>query len=335
MLWGKFMFRIGWIALAIAIAASPANSAEQRTADGIAAQVGNEIVLVSEVMDRVAPMEARLREQNAPPIEIAKLRAAGLEKLIEARLIDQIVERGELYATDEEVTLTVESIATENGLTVEELYKSVQAQGLSLQEYRDEIKKGIEHQKVIRGAVASKITVDEAEVRSLYAERFSDQPTSGEIVHLRQILLTFGAVAPEDKASVCKAVHQAKRRINAGEAFEKIAAEISEVAPAEGGDIGWLHTDSVASWMTALIDPISDGETSDVVELPFGCSLLKLVERRQFEPVSFDDAETELSVEIYQRHLEREFRKWMEKLREQTYIERKGAYASMTSLIGP
>jgi peptidyl-prolyl cis-trans isomerase SurA len=328
------MPRIGWIALAVALAlvTALAGSADEMTADGIAAQVGNQIVLVSEVIDRVAPMEARLREQNAPAIEIAKLRAAGLEKLIESRLIDQIVQRGELYATDEEVTMTIESIATENGLTIEDLQKSVEAQGLSVQEYRDEIKKGIEHQKVIRGAVASKITVEENEVRALYAERYSDQPTSGEIVHLRQILLTFGAVKPEDKASVCKTVHQAKRRINAGEAFEKIASEISEVAPADGGDIGWLHTDSVASWMTALIDPIADGETSDVVELPFGCSLLKLVERRQYEPVSFEDAETELSVEIYQRHLEREFRKWMEELRKQTYVERKGHFADAAML---
>jgi peptidyl-prolyl cis-trans isomerase SurA len=334
MLWGKFMARFGWIALAVAVAFALATgaAAEQRTADGIAAQVGNDIVLVSEVMERIAPMEAQLRSKNAPAIEIAKLRAAGLEKLIESRLIDQIVERSELYATDEEVATTIDSIATENGLTVAELEKSVQAQGLSLEEYREEIKTGIEHQKVIRGAVASKITVEEYEVQALYTDRFADQPTSGEIVHLRQILLTYGTVKPENKASICKAVHKAKRRINAGESFEKVASEISEVSPATGGDIGWLHTDSVASWMTTLIGPLKAGETSDVVELPFGCSLLKLVQRRVYEPVTYEQVHNELSMEIYQQHLEKEFRAWMEKLREQTYIERKGHFADAAML---
>jgi peptidyl-prolyl cis-trans isomerase SurA len=326
--------RLGWIALAVGVGVgiAPGSFADEITADGIAAQVGNDIVLVSEVIERVAPMEARMRQQNAPAIEIAKLRAAGLEKLIESRLIDQIVERGELYATDEEISTTVESIATENGLTLEELQKSVVAQGLTLEEYRDEIKTGIEHQKVIRGVVAAKITVEEHEVRALYAERFSDQPKGGEIVHLRQILKTFGTVAPDNKGSVCQAVHEAKKRIDAGEAFEKVAGEVSEVAPADGGDIGWLHADSVASWMTAVIGPLGDGQMTDVIELPFGCSLLKLVERREYKSVSYEDAHDELSREVYQTHLETEFRKWMEQLRKRTYIERKGHFADAAML---
>jgi peptidyl-prolyl cis-trans isomerase SurA len=172
MWWGKFMVRLVWIALAIALAVAPASFADETTADGIAAQVGNDIVLVSEVIDRVAPMEARMRQQNAPAIEIAKLRAAGLEKLIEARLIDQIVERGQLYATDEEVDSTIDSIATENGLTVDQLEQSVVAQGLTLEEYRDEIKTGIEHQMVIRGIVAALVTVEVHYIQSLYSERF-------------------------------------------------------------------------------------------------------------------------------------------------------------------
>lgn len=326
------MVRLEWIALAVAIAVVSGASADEITADGIAAQVGNDIVLVSEVMERVAPMEARMRQQNAPAIEIAKLRAAGLEKLIEARLIDQIVERGELYATDEEISRTVESIATENGLTVEQLRQSVVAQGLTLEAYNDEIKTGIEHQKVIRGVVASKITVEEHEVRALYSERYSDQPRGGEIVHLRQILMTFGTVAPENRASICKSVHNAKKRIDAGEAFEKVASEVSEVAPAEGGDIGWLHSDSVASWMTSVVDPLGDGQMTDVIELPFGCSLLKLVERREYEPVSYEDVQEELSLQVYQTHLEEEFHKWMEELRERTYIERKGHFADAAML---
>jgi peptidyl-prolyl cis-trans isomerase SurA len=326
------MVRLEWIALAVALAVASGAFADEITADGIAAQVGNDIVLVSEVMERVAPMEARMRQQNAPAIEIAKLRAVGLEKLIEARLIDQIVERGELYATDEEISRTVESIATENGLTVEQLRQSVVAQGLTLEEYHDEIKTGIEHQKVIRGVVASKITVEEPEVRALYSERYSDQPRGGEIVHLRQILVTFGTVAPENRASICKSVHKAKKRIDAGEAFEKVASEVSEVAPAEGGDIGWLHSDSVASWMTSVIDPLGDGQMTDVIELPFGCSLLKLVERREYEPVSYEDVQEELSLHVYQTHLEEEFREWMEELRGRTYIERKGHFADAAML---
>jgi len=321
------MIRIVLGTLCLLFCLAGESTAEEMITDGIAAQVGNDIVLISEVLERVAELETRLREGGAPRQEIAKLRAAGLEKLIESRLIDQIVRRGELYATNDEVNQTIDGIASENGLTREQLKQSVVSQGLAFEDYREEIKSSIEHQKVIRSAVASKVQIEDYAVRALYDEHFSDQPEGGQMVHLRQLLITFGEVVPKDKQAACAPVHAARKRIMNGEAFETLATEISEVAPAEGGDIGWLHSDTLASWMDAVVDPLKDGDTSDVVALPFGCSLLKLVERRDFQPISFEEAEPQLQVEVYQAEIEKEFRSWMEELRSQTFIERKGHFA--------
>ena len=67
------------------LAAVPASrpGAAELLVDGIAAQVGSDIVLVSEVLEMVAPTEVRMREAGAPDVEIAKLRADGLESIIE------------------------------------------------------------------------------------------------------------------------------------------------------------------------------------------------------------------------------------------------------------
>ena len=151
-------------------------------------------------------------------------------------------------------------------------------------------------------------------------------------MHLRQILVTFGAVLSADEKATCASVRQARDRIHGGEAFEEVASEISEVAPARGGDIGWLHADSLASWMSEVVAQLKDGETSDVIELPFGCSLLKLVERREFQPVSYEEARERLHIEIYERHVDEEFRNWLEEMRAQTFIERKGHFADAAML---
>jgi len=180
--------------------------------------------------------------------------------------------------------------------------------------------------------VASKVNVEEHEVRALYAERFSDQPEAGETVHLRQILVTAGGPTAKTSKAACVPVREARDRIAAGDSFETVAAEVSEVAPAQGGDIGWLHTDSLASWMSGVVGGLSDGGISDVVELPFGCSLLKLVERREYEPMSYEDVKDKLQMEVYEQHLEKEFRSWMEDLRKQTFIERKGHFADAAML---
>lgn len=319
------------LALALGVTAPPAGASESLS-DGIAAQVGSDIVLVSEVLARVAPVEARLRQANVPAVEIAKLRASGLEQLIERRLISQVVRRSELYATDAEIDQAIEMIARENGITRPQLEQSVQAQGLTVDTYRAEIKDELERRKVVGAMVASKVTVNDSDVRALYIERFSSQPEGGEMVHLRQILVANGGISAQNGSGACAAVRDASARIATGESFEKVASTTSQVAPAQGGDIGWLHSDQLADWMADVVGPLQDGQVSDLVELPFGCSLLKLVERRIYEPVSFEEAEEKLRMEIYEQNLDTEFRKWMETLRKQTFIERKGHFADAAML---
>jgi peptidyl-prolyl cis-trans isomerase SurA len=228
------MARHALLALAVAVGLAAPAPADEMLTDGIAAQVGNDIVLVSEVMHRVGPVEARLRKANAPTGEIAKLRAAGLEKLIEARLIEQIVQRTELYASDEEIDKTIDAIARENGITREQLEQSVVSQGLPFEQYRSQLKGELERRKVIGAMVASKVEVEEREIRALYDERYSGQPEGGVTVHLRQILVTFGSVVTTEEKAACAPVRQALGRIRGGEASEKVATEISEVAPAQG-----------------------------------------------------------------------------------------------------
>lgn len=323
--------RHGFLALVILVLLAAPAGADEVLADGIAAQVGSDIVLVSEVMQQVAPLEARMRDAHMSDTEIAKLRAAGLEKLIEARLIDQVVRRAELFASEDEINQAIDMIARENGISRDQLEKSVVAQGMTVDEYRDQLKGELERRKVIGTMVASKVTVEESEVRALYHQRYDEQPAGGEMVHLRQILVTRAGDAAA-AADTCAAVRAARERILAGESFEKLAGEISEVAPAQGGDIGWLHVDSLANWMSTVVGPMQDGDVSSPVDLPFGCSLLKLVERRNYEPVTYEEAKDKLQMEVYEQHVEAKFREWIEDLRQQTYIERKGVFADAAKL---
>ena len=102
--------------VALACTASQAG-AEKLLADGIAAQVGNHIVLISEVEELAAPMVSQMREAGVSTHEIARLNANILERLIEWRLIDRVVRRAELQASEQDVDAAVEAIAKENGIT--------------------------------------------------------------------------------------------------------------------------------------------------------------------------------------------------------------------------
>ena len=83
----------------------------------------------------------------------------------------------------------------------------------------------------------------------------------------------------------------------------------------------------MASWMSGLIAPLQPGEMSEISRQPFGCNILKLVERTQYEPVSFDQARASLEQALYSQKMEAEYSTWMEDLRKHTYIKRRGYFA--------
>jgi peptidyl-prolyl cis-trans isomerase SurA len=301
--------------------------ADEVLVDGIAAHVGSDIVLISEVMQMVAPSERRMRASGMPAIEIAKLRAEGLETMIEWRLIEKVVRDTELYATDAEVDETIEVIASENGLTIEQLRQSVATQDMSYEEYRGEIKRELERRKVVNAMVASQIHVEEYEIEDLYRERHENQPEGGTQVHLRQLLVPAGEEVGRTLKESCDRVREIRDQIANGEPFEELARLNSAAAPQHGGDIGWLHQDSMADWMINLIEPLKPGQVSQVVELPFGCTIVKLVERKEFEPISYEQAKPMLHMAVFEMKVAEEYRKWMEELRDNTFIERRGYFA--------
>jgi peptidyl-prolyl cis-trans isomerase SurA len=311
--------------LPLALGVGPAG-AEEGVVDGIAAQVGGEIVLVSEVRNLVGPMEAKLREAGAPEDEIAAQRSDALERLIERALVRQIVKRAELEATDVEVDTAIATIASENNISEAQLVATVEGEGLPYDVYRERIRGEIEQSKVLNGMVASKVHVDEAEVRAAFHEAYQNQPRGGDEVRLRHLLVPFTRDGAEARRAACASAERARARLAAGESFELVASQVSERAPGSG-DLGWIHEGGVASWMVGKIAGAGPGSVTEVIETDFGCNVLQIVDRRPFQPKGYEEVREQIHQRLFAERMQAEYLKFMDKLREQTYIERKGIFA--------
>lgn len=313
--------------------ASPVAARAGEIVDGIAAQVGGNIVLISEVDELAEPIAERMRNAGVSNAEIQAMRSDALERLIEARMIEGVVDRLELSATDEEVDAAIAGIAAEAGLTVPQLSRSVAAHGLPYAEYREKIRAELERSKVINSMVRSRVRIEEYEVKALYNERYGDQPTGGRQVHLRHMLVAIGTASMRNQETACGMVAEARDRILRGRSsFQDEAAEISDANPQLGGDLGWIHFDDLAGWMKPHVEALDDGETSEVIETRFGCNLLQVVEKKTYEAKSIEDVRPELENELYQQKTQKEYVKWVDKLREQTYVERKGTFSESARL---
>lgn len=311
-----------------AVAPVEARAAE-RVVEGIAAQVGNDIVLRSEVLELAAPIEERMRAAGAPEAEITMMRRDALERLIESKLLSSVVERLELSADREEVDNAIAAIASDNGLSIEQLLASVTSHGLTVQEYRAKIRGEIERSKVVNAMVRSRVQIEEEEVRALYQERFGEQRSGGQEIYLRHLMVAVGGRAASTPGEACSLVRAARQEISTGERdFATLAQQISDSNPQSGGDLGWMHREELADWIGDVVDPMGPGELSSVVEMGPGCHLFEVVDRREFKPVTFEQAAPQLRNMIFQRKTEEKYTEWLDELREMTYIERKDAFGS-------
>ena len=308
-------------------------SSSEVLVEGIAAQVGSGVVLVSEVRRLSSPIEARMRKGGAPESEIRKMRAEALERLIEERLIDDIVHRYQLAATDAEVNDAVAAKAQENGLSIEQLRQSIASHGLTFEEYRSQIKNLIERQRVLGNIVRSRVHIDDAEIEALYNQQYANQRDSGSELHLRHLLIAVSAERMRDQNTACRIAGDVRQEILAGNVtFSQAAERFSDTNAERGGDLGWVHAEELAGWMAPALDRLETGGVSEVVAMSFGCNLLMVVERRDVQPVTFEQARPSIEQALYGQKMEEEYNAWIEKLREQVYVERKGTYAEATRL---
>ncbi len=296
--------------------------AEKQLVDGIAAQVGNRVILFSDVVKLTGPSERKMRDAGASPKEILRFRSDVLERLIDRKLVEEVIERSNLEATDEEIDQAIEGIATENGLTMESLRASVESEGLAYESYRQEIRGEIERSRVLNSRVRSRVQIEETEVAALYKKKFSKQPGPGEELRLEQLLLPTGP--QRNQSMACQEIQAARVRARDGESFASIAESNPEIGFTQ---LDWIHKDQLANWMISAVSATESGSIGKIIPTDFGCALIHVIERRRFEPITFEQAEERLYEQLYNREMEKAYGQWLSELRKETYIEKKGIFA--------
>jgi peptidyl-prolyl cis-trans isomerase SurA len=315
---------LGQDALAGLIEESQAPVAESSALlEGIAAQVGSDIVLVSEVRELAAPTVARAKAAGASERDLRMIEAQALERLIEKALLRIVVKRAELQASDEEVDGTIAEIAADNGITPTQLRASVEAQGLPYAAYRERIRGEIEHSKVVSGVIGSRIEIEPDEVQYIYQRDYASRPQNGVEFHVRTFVVT--PPAPVEQAAACARVREARGRVAAGEDLLEVANGIATMDP----ELGWVHESRLAPWIGSAVQALAPGQLSEVSDESWGCGFVQLLERREVKPVAFEDAQREIMNRLYQERMQGAYEKFIEEIRAHTYIERKGTVASI------
>jgi peptidyl-prolyl cis-trans isomerase SurA len=158
--------------VALALACSFARPANAVIVERIVAVVGDRPILLSDLRQRARPFINRIAAQAQNPAQQAaqesEMYRELLGRLIDDRLEEQAADKARLVITPDEVDNAIRNVAAQAKRTVPELIDEVRRQGISEQDYRDEIRRQLIEGKLVQLRVRGRVRVTEQDARAAY-----------------------------------------------------------------------------------------------------------------------------------------------------------------------
>ena len=256
-------------------------SGNARQLDRIIAVVNDEVITSNELRMRAAVAEAQLRRQKIQPPPREVIERQVLERMIVDRAQLQLARETGVRVDDGTVNAAIGRVAESNGLTVPALRQRLEADGISYNQFRDDIRQDIILNRLREREVDSRVQVSDTEVDNFIAEQAGVAADAQE-VNLAQILLR----VPEnsDSARIDETRKRAEEifaQVKSGADFARLAASYSNSSEAlQGGDLGWRNVDRLPALFVDAIKNVKTGESSGIVRSPNGFHILKVLGRR-------------------------------------------------------
>jgi len=268
-----------WLAAPAALAQD--RPAPPRGGDYIVAIVNKELVTAGEIQQRLARVreEASRGGQKLPPEP--DLRRQILDALIEERVLVTHARDSGQRVDEVELDRAVANVAAQNQLTMPQLRERLRREGIDYARFRNQVRDQILVERVREREVQARTRVTDAEVDAYLDKQRGAQQVEYNIA---QILISVPEGASEALATERRAIaEKAQTRIRGGEAFERVARDLSQDGNRErGGEIGMRPADRLPEVFIEQVRALKDGEVAPaLLRSAAGFHLLKLIERRE------------------------------------------------------
>jgi len=270
------------------------------------------------------------------PVNAEKI-VADREKDVLRDLVDQqlLLQRGkDLGITaDTELIKKLDQMRKDMNLdSMEELEKAAQAQGVSFEEFKQNMRNQIITQQVISKEVGSRLAIDKAEEQKFYDAHKSelDQP---EQVRLSEILVSTDK-KPGDNRDDGQILQEAQTKaaglldqIKNGAKFDDVAKKDSDgPSAAQGGDLGYFKRGTLAKELEDKVFAMKAGDISEVTRTKQGFIILKVIEHHEAGVPPLSQIEPRIQDAVYMQMLQPALRDYLTKLREDAFIDIKSGY---------
>jgi peptidyl-prolyl cis-trans isomerase SurA len=249
--------------------------------DYIVAIVDDDVVLASELVSRLDSVRKQMRAADVPIPASDVLFNQMLERLIMEDIQLQMGQRAGVRIDDETLTASIEAIAKQNKMTIEQFTAALEHDGMNYREFREEVRREMIIQRVQRNRVNSRIYLSDEEIDAFLESPLGRRTLSDEY-RVGHILI---AVADDAQpAAVAAAEQQANdiyQQLKTGANFREMAiAHSADSRALEGGDLGWRKAGELPSLFAEQVFVLEVGDTSVPIRSGSGFHIVQLLEKR-------------------------------------------------------
>jgi peptidyl-prolyl cis-trans isomerase SurA len=298
------------------------------TVEDIIARVNDQIITRSDYERAMAEVDRDARQRGATTMqEVAAAHKDLLRNLIDQQLwISKGKQMG--ITGDTELVKRLDEIRKQyNMKSMEELEEAAKEQGVSFEDFKQNIRNGIITQEVMRQEVGQSIRFTPGEAERYY-EQHKDEYSQPESIRLSEILISTGGETQGEKVTAAKAkADDLETRLHAGGDFTQLAKSFSDgPTAAQGGELGQYQPGALPKLLEDKTFPLQVGQYTEPILTRQGYIILKVDDHVKGGPRPYKEVEAQVQDAFYMSRMEPAIRQYLTKLREESFIDVKPGY---------
>lgn len=264
--------------------ASALSYAAVQPIDQVIAIVDDDVVLASELKSRMIQIKANMEKSGGQMPPDTDVQREVLDLLIIENLQLQMAYRAGVRISDDQLNESMARIANQNRMNLIQFKQALEADGMSYNGTREQIRKEMLLQRVQQGNVNQRVQITEQEVANFLASEEGKTLTAPEF-RLKHTLLPLTASASEEEhqkaTAYAAALHQ---KIIDGAPYDTVVSSSNQYA-LNTTDLGWRKASDLPTLLADIPSKIGKGETHPPIKSASGYHLVQLVESRGSDEV--------------------------------------------------
>jgi len=306
--------------LFFAVASFLPTASRAELADGVKAIVNDTVITYQQVQDFTGQASESLQRQYAgqPDVysqKLAELLNDGLQQLVERELILHDFDVEGYKLPDSVVDELVQDRIHERFGDRVTLMKTLQAQGMTFEEFRKDVRDQWIEAQMRRKNVSQEIIISPFKVENYYQTHQDDFKVEDEI-QLRMIVLNKSTSADTNTLALADEI---LAKIRAGATFQEMAAVYSQGSrQKEGGD--WYDRSALRKELSDAAFALKPGQISDVVDTPESDYILLVDQIHPAHVKPLGDIRDDIEKTLRTQEQTRIEKQWIDQLKRKAFI---------------